>query len=140
MRIRSLRHKGGPAAGILGATVAIFWILFVLAPAHAQQDQGAITGVVQDNSGASIPAAQITLTNKDTGLTLTTKADASGIYTFSPVKIGNYTVSATAPGFQTTSQQNVHVDVQERLNVALLLSPGAVSETITVSGAPPLLQ
>jgi hypothetical protein len=140
MPIRSLRHKGWLTSRILCATLAVWGILFALAPARGQQDQGAITGVVQDNTGASIPDAQISLTNTDTGLTLTTKADASGIYTFSPVKIGNYTVTATAPGFQTTSQQNVHVDVQERLNVALKLSPGAVSQTITVSGAPPLLQ
>ncbi len=80
------------------------------------------------------------LTSTDTGLVLKTKADSNGIYNFSPIKIGNFTVSATAPGFQTTSQQNVHVDVQERLNVVLVLQPGVVSQTVTVSSAPPLLQ
>ncbi len=120
------------------------WIALLLlfsAPAvFAQLDQGTITGVVQDTSNAAVPAAQVTLTDTDTGLVLQSKANGSGIYVFSPVKIGNYKVSATAPGFQTTTQQNLHLDMQQRLNVVLVLKLGAVSETVTVTGAPPLLQ
>jgi hypothetical protein len=126
---------------------AIPWIglilcLFLLPgrKASAQVDQGTITGVVQDNTGAVIPGAQITLTDTDTGLVLQNKSDDSGIYTFSPIKIGNYRVSAAAPGFKNTSQENLHLNVQERLNVVLILTPGAVSQTVIVSTAPPLLQ
>jgi hypothetical protein len=115
-------------------------ILFTGRQALAQLDQGTITGVVQDSGGGVIPGAQVTLTNVDTGLVLQTKTDGSGIYIFSPVKIGNFTASATAPGFETTSQTNIHLDVQERLNVVVVLRPGAVTETVTVSSAPPLLQ
>src|SRR5579863_1326238 len=88
---------------------------------HAQVDQGAITGVVQDSSGAAIPNAHVTLTNTYTGLILRRDANASGVYVFSPVKIGNHEVSASAPGFQTTLQQNVHVDIQQRLNINIQL-------------------
>jgi len=108
--------------------------------AFCQQDQGAITGLVQDASGAVIPGASVTLQNVDTGLVLQAKADSSGVYNFSPIKIGNYTVSATSPGFRTTTQQNVRVDVQQRVNVVIVLQPGATTETVTVSTAPPLLQ
>lgn len=119
----------------------LVYILLLAVPAvYAQVDQGTITGVVQDASEAVIPNAAVTLKNTDTGLTLQTKSNGGGIYTFSPVKIGNYTVSATAPGFQTTSHKNLHLDIQERLNVVLTLQPGAVSQTVTVSSAPPLLQ
>lgn len=115
-------------------------VLFSGRQAWAQLDQGTITGVVQDNTGAIIPNAKVTLTDADTGLVLQSTADGSGIYNFSPVKIGNYSVSATAPGFQTTTQEHVHLDVQQRLNVVLVLKPGAVTQTVTVSTAPPLLQ
>ncbi len=117
-----------------------FWICFTGRLAWGQVDEGTITGVVQDSAGAVIPGAQVTLSNTDTGLVLNGKANDSGIYVFSPVKIGNYNVSATAPGFQTTSQEHLHLDVQERLNVVLALKPGSVSQTVTVSTAPPLLQ
>ena len=115
-------------------------MLLVTVPAHAQVDQGTITGVVTDTTGAVVPNAAITLTDTDTGLVLTNHADNNGIYTFSPIKIGDYQVSATAKGFQTTTQENVHLDVQQRLSVNLVLKPGEVSETITVTTAPPLMQ
>jgi outer membrane receptor protein involved in Fe transport len=115
-------------------------LLFSGGLAFAQQDQGAITGVVQDGEGAVVPGAQVTLTNVDTGLILQRKSDASGVYVFSPVKIGNYRVSATAPGFKITSQEHVHLDIEQRLNVVIALKPGDVTQTVTISGEPPLLQ
>src|SRR5579875_491602 len=108
--------------------------------AFGQADQGSITGQVLDTTGAVVPHAAVTLTSTDTGLVLKSTADNNGIYTFSPIKIGNYTVSAGAPGFETTTQQNVHVDVQQRLSVNLTLQPGSVTQTVTVTTAPPLMQ
>ena len=115
-------------------------VLFLTGTAYAQQDAGAITGVIQDKSGAVIPGADVTLTNTDTGLVLKAKSNGSGIYTFSPIRIGNYSISAAAPGFETTNQQNVHIDLQENLNLPLTLTPGAIAQTVTVTSAPPLLQ
>ena len=118
--------------------------LFVLAMAgqtsFAQVDQGTILGVVQDDSGAVIVGADVTLVDLDTGLTLTRKANDTGIYVFSPLKIGNYKVSATSPGFETTSHPGLHLDSQQRLNIMLTLHPGAASQTVTVSSAAPLLE
>ena len=64
----------------------------------AQMDQGTITGTVLDNTGAAVPGAAVSLTSVDTGLTLNSTTDGSGGYTFSPVKIGNYKLSAKAAG------------------------------------------
>lgn len=108
--------------------------------ASGQADQGAITGTVLDPTGAAVPNAQITLTSVQTGLVLKTTSDASGVYLFASIKIGDYTVSANAPGFSTVTQTNLHVDVQQRLNVPLTLKTGEATETVTVTDAPPLLQ
>lgn len=119
---------------------------YLLAPmvvnvaAYGQQDQGAIVGVVSDSSGAVVPKAQVTLTNTDQGLVLKATADGRGVYSFSPVKIGNYTVSATATGFSTTLQEHLHVDAQQRVDADLVLKPGTASESVTVSTEPPLLE
>ncbi|HEX4067342.1 MAG TPA: carboxypeptidase regulatory-like domain-containing protein [Acidobacteriaceae bacterium] len=115
----------------------------LLAPARAvfgQLDQGAITGVVQDTSGAAVVNASVLLTNIDEGQVLRTKTDGSGVYAFSPIKIGNYEITVSAPNFATTKQTNLHVNIQQRLNVVVVLKPGAVTETVTVTEAPPLLQ
>ena len=114
--------------------------LLIAGIASAQVDQGTITGTVTDNTGAIVPGAQVTLTATDTGLTLQAKSNGSGNYTFSPIKIGNYSVSASAPGFQTTMRDNLHVDAEARLAANLKLSPGQVSQTVTVSSAVALLQ
>jgi hypothetical protein len=108
--------------------------------AFAQLDQGTITGVVQDQTGAVVSGASVTLTNLDEGLVLKTKTDASGIYVFSPIKIGDYKVSVSAAGFATTTQTNLHLSIQQRLNVVIALKPGATTETITVSTEEPLMQ
>jgi len=105
-----------------------------------QADQGTITGVIQDPTGAVVAGASVTLTNVDTGLVVKAKADSGGVYVFSPVKIGSYTVTAVAGGFETTTETNVHLDLQQRLNVVITLKPGAATETVTVSSEAPLMQ
>ncbi len=110
------------------------------AAAYGQQDQGAVVGVVTDSGGAVVPNAQVTLTNTDQGLVLKRASDGRGVYSFSPVKIGDYKVSASAPGFTTTLQENLHVDAQQRLNANLVLQPGSETQNVTVNTAPPVLE
>src|SRR5258708_11252873 len=120
-----------------------FACLFLLAQAprlSAQVDEGAINGVVQDSTGAAVPNAHVTLVNTDQGLTLESTTGSAGEYFFSPVRIGHYTVTVTAPGFSTTTQQNLTVAVGQHLLVNVKLSLGAASQTIQVTSAPPQLQ
>jgi len=118
-------------------------LLAVLAPGQfllGQADQGTITGVVQDPTGAVIGKASVVLTSDDTGQVMKSTTDTSGVYVFSPVKIGNYSVSVSAPSFKNTTQKNLHLNIQQRLNVAVMLTPGAVDETVTVTEELPLMQ
>jgi hypothetical protein len=118
-------------------------LVMLVAPApflYGQLDQGTVTGVVQDSAGAVIANAAVTLTNVDEGRVLKSTTDSSGVFTFSPVKIGNYKVSATAPNFETTSQSNLHLSIQQRLSVTLALKPGATTETVMVTTEAPLMQ
>jgi hypothetical protein len=120
-----------------------FACLFLLAqPQHllGQVDEGAINGIVQDSSGAAVPNAHVTLLNTDQGLTLESTTGGGGEYIFSPVRIGHYTLSVTAPGFSTTTQQNLTVTVGQHLLVNVKLSLGAASQTVQVTSAPPQLQ
>jgi len=108
--------------------------------AFGQVDEGSITGTVQDQTGAVVPNAQVTLLNTDVGLTLETRTNGSGGYVFSPVRIGHYSLTVTATGFSKTTQQNLTVTVSQVLQVNIQLKPGATTETVEVNTAPPLLQ
>lgn len=108
--------------------------------AFGQVDEGAITGTVQDTTGAVVPNAQVTLLNTDQGITLETKSNASGFYTFNPVRIGHYTITVTAQGFAKTTQSNLTVNVAQVLQVNFQIKLGATTETVQVNTAPPLLQ
>ncbi len=114
--------------------------IFAAGRAFAQADQGAITGTVTDPTGAVVPNAQVTVTNSETGLVLKSQSDGSGVFIFSPLKIGTYSVSAVAPGFSTTNQENVALHVQDRIALTIVLKTGAENTEVTVTSAPPLLQ
>jgi len=121
------------------ATLAILLVFFA-GSGFAQTDQGAITGIVLDSSGAVIPGAQISVTNVDTGLVLQATSNRSGVFVFSPLKIGNYTVSASAQGFETVTRENLHLDIQQRLNLNMKLPLGSISQTVKITSEAPLLQ
>jgi hypothetical protein len=123
------------------AVVACSCILLVQSKsANGQVDEGAITGTVQDSSGAVVPNADVVLVNTDQGITVQTKSNGSGGYTFSPVRIGHYQLSVSAPGFSKTTQKNLTVQVAQTLQVNVSLKPGGATETVEVNTAPPVLQ
>lgn len=130
------------ASFVCGAVLPLALILICsIRPALAQVDQGTITGSVTDPTGAVIPNAKVTLTDTQTGLVLNGTSNQSGTYVFSPLKIGNYTVSAAAPGFSQTSLSGLVLNVNQRLTADLKMQPGNVSQTVTVkAGAAQLLQ
>ena len=119
---------------------ALFLFLMQSQRVFGQVDEGSISGLVQDPTGAVVPNAQVTLLNTDQGITLTTTTNGGGEYTFSPVRIGHYSITVTAPGFSTTTQQNLQVTVGLALQVNVQLKTGAASETVQVTTAPAELQ
>ncbi len=115
-------------------------LLLTARQAFAQIDEGTITGVVQDQTGAVIPGANVQLLNTDVGLTLQTTTGNEGVYTFSPVRIGHYHVIVAAKGFATTTQTNLTLTVNQTLAVNITLKPGSATQTVEVTTAPPLLE
>jgi Carboxypeptidase regulatory-like domain len=102
--------------------------------------KGAISGIVDDPTGAAIPNAKVTVTNTATGVSVTTTSSSGGDYTFPTLDPGGYTIKVSAPGFQTQQQQNVNVNALETTTYSPKLTIGATSETVTVTNAPPQLQ
>jgi hypothetical protein len=123
-------------------TFALVVLLGLILPHQmfAQVDTGAISGTVKDTSGGVVAGAKVTLTNQGTGVSITTTSSSSGEYSFSPVKIGNYSLSVEFAGFQKVQQNNVTVDVQQKVLVDITLPTGESKEVVIVNTAPPALQ
>ena len=99
----------------------------------AQVDQGSISGTITDATGAVVPGASLTLMNEDNSLTFDRKANSSGTYTFSPLKVGNYTLKVSAPGFATSERNHIRVDVSGFVGLNVKLSAGSVDQVVEVN-------
>ena len=100
----------------------------------AQADRGAIKGEVQDSQKANIPAAKITLKEESTGVVLDTVAGDTGQFSFLNLLHGVYTLTVAAPGFHTSTQNNIVVDVGRTIGLVVTLQLGQMTETVNVSG------
>lgn len=118
---------------LLALATAIAWA------AYAQIDTGSIVGSVLDPSGAAIPKATVTATNKATNEVLTTTSNNSGQYQFTALRVGVYTVKATAPGFGAQVVNDVQIDVQSRPSIDFNLRVGDTQQAVQVEGAAPVL-
>jgi hypothetical protein len=108
--------------------------------AFAQITTGEILGTVKDPSGAVIPGAKVILHNEQTGLTLTTTTNGSGLYYFTPIAIGRYDVTVSKMGFTKVTHTNIAVQLQASVVVNFTATPGKVTTLVQVSAAPPQLQ
>lgn len=105
-----------------------------------QTNQGSIAGNVVDPSGALVPNAKLTATNKSTGSVYETVSSSSGSYRFPNLSIGTYDVKASAPGFKETTSSGVVVQVATVSSLEIRLSAGGSNETVVVAADAPTVQ
>ena len=107
---------------------------------RAQILYGSVVGRLTDPSGAAVPAATITITNKQTGLVREVKPDTAGNFDFPNMQGGSYDVKASAAGFQTFVKTDVPVTINSVTRVDVTLQIGQVTETVNVSASAFTLQ
>jgi hypothetical protein len=129
-----MSHK---KCGTRFALVVLLIVSFSALMAGAQSaTTGLVSGVVQDSSGAVVVGATITLEQQGTNVKTTTVSDSVGHYVFPAVNPSDYTLTFTAPGFQKTMVNQLHVEVLKSYTVNAALKIGNVSDTVTVTEAP----
>lgn len=122
------------------AVLVVLRLVAAAAPASAQEITGTITGLVKDQSGGVAPGATVTVRNVDTNDAKSMVTDASGVYVMPLLPVGRYEVTVELPGFKKFVRSGLELHVNDRLRVDAELQPGAVEETITVTGASPVVQ
>jgi hypothetical protein len=109
-------------------------------PLALGQTTGRIAGVVRDPSGAVIAGAEVTVRNQATGEERKVATDETGNYSAPLLPPGVYQVSVAANGFQRALFPQVRVNITETSAINAVLAVGAVSGSVTVHAAAPLVQ
>lgn len=119
--------------------VAVAGQMYCPSTALAQTGQGIISGVVTDQSGASIPKAAVAVNNTDTGVVIKVTTNDTGYYEVRALNPGNYQVSVTASGFEKSIQPRIALLADGHPSINLALKIGQTSETVVVNGEAPLI-
>ena len=97
------------------------------------QENGTITGVVTDQSGAAVPGVTITVTHTSTGEVRTTQSSASGLYEIPGLAVGTYNLKAAKAGFKNYTKTDIVMNVAATVRADIAFQVGSASESITVN-------
>lgn len=145
LRTRSHDQQRRPAfssPSLRMSVVMLILTVLVGIPAHlgAQSvTSGDIVGLVTDPSGAVVSNASVTLKSQENGSTQAQSTNSRGVYRFSLLPPGRYTVSVAVAGFQETNATAV-VTIGQAATVNLSLALSEATSTVEVTSDAPLLQ
>jgi len=98
-----------------------------------------LTGVVTDATGAVIPGAKVTLTDEATSVATTSTTDSRGIYVFTGIRPATYGIRVETAGMKPRERKGLILAVSQQATVDFTMSPGSISESVTVTAEAPLL-
>jgi hypothetical protein len=99
----------------------------------AQTITGQISGRVTDSSGGVLPGVTVTVVNDGTGFTDTRVTDSAGVYTFTNLRVGTYSVSAEIQGFRKEQRTGFSLTADGRLTADFALGVGQLNESVEVT-------
>jgi len=132
-----LRATAPRAVQVLCLSAAV---LLACAPLFSQGNQGRITGTITDQTGGAISGATVTVKDVQRGITRDLTTGDTGEYNAPNLLPGTYSVRSEAKGFKALERQNILIEVGKEVRVDISLQPGEVSQTITITEAPPLVE
>ena len=121
------------------AVFLVFVLLFTSA-AFSQSYRGRVQGVVSDQSRAVVAGATVTLLNVGTGVQTVHQTRETGLYVFDLVDPGSYTLTVENQGFNKFVQEAINVQMRGDITVDVVLKPGSVQESVTVTETPVAVQ
>src|SRR3989441_700916 len=98
-----------------------------------------LEGTILDKTQAAVVGATVTLKNKETGATRTTSSNDIGSYRFDLLPGGIYQLKVNMRGFSVASAENVQALVGQTTTLNFTLSLGSITETVTVTSEPPIV-
>jgi len=114
-------------------------LLLTTVAVRGQVTTATIYGIVTDPTGATVPNANVTITNEQTNAAQTVTTNQEGEFTFNFVQVGRYTLSIAASGFKEQQQNGVDLMAGQRLRLNYKLELGVVTDKVTVKAEAPLI-
>lgn len=114
-------------------------LVLTLAPLTIHAQEVTLSGSIADSTDAVLPGATVTALHVASGNAFVGVADANGDYRIGSMRPGLYRVTAELSGFASVVRENLELLVGQRATVNFKLSLSSVNETVTVTGASPLV-
>jgi hypothetical protein len=108
-------------------------MLAVPCTSAAQTITGQITGRITDASGGALPGVTVTVANENTGFSVTRVTDERGVYTFTNLPVGRYTVATDLAGFRKAQRTGLELTADGRMTADFALAVGGVTESVEVT-------
>ncbi len=108
--------------------------------ARAQVVGAALSGLITDERGGTVPGATVSIKNVGTGVVREVSSNGDGFYSAPNLLPGAYEVRVTAQGFQTLVQKEIGLTVGAEQALNLSLKVGQLNQTVEVNAAPPDVQ
>jgi hypothetical protein len=121
------------------AVLAAFVFVLSCSTASAQA-VAQISGTVKDSTGAVLPGVTVTATQTDTGIARETVTNDTGAFVLTNLPIGPYRVEAALPGFSSSVQTGIVLQVNANPNLTVVLQVSQVSETVEVQASAALVE
>src|SRR6202171_3982256 len=143
--MRTVRGNGTGFTSMLRSALSMFVLAgsfdFLLPEAAFSQGEttSAIIGQVSDASGAAVPGATVTVTNKETGLRRSASSDDSGRFNFPQLKPGAYSVKVEAEGFEPQQNDAVSSSLGQKQTVDFTVKIAQSNQTVEINSKAPIL-
>jgi hypothetical protein len=142
--MKRLREFAGTvsAGKVIAVAVTLIALSAMLAtPAQAQVTTGSISGTVVDQSGAAVPGATVTATNRATHSSASVGSNETGYFKLNFLAVGSYDVVIERPSFRTERVSAAEVNVNADNSIGnIKIELGSASATVEVTAAPPLIE
>jgi hypothetical protein len=126
--------------GLVFLSLTLVGLLCAAKTARAQDVTATITGTVTDPTGAPVAGATVTAHDTERGTMWTSVTNEAGIYNLIRIPVGTYDLKVEQKGFQKSVVEPFTLVLNQTARIDIQLRMGAVSESVEVLGAAPVLQ
>jgi hypothetical protein len=140
MSVLSERLSRSPVFTVFAPALAL--CLCLLASGTLAQTTGSATlrGTVKDENGAVVAKASVSIVNEATKVERKTTTNQDGVYVFTTILPGTYSIKVEGSGFKKAEQTGLVLSPSDARGLDITLQVGAASETVTVTATADVLQ